>query len=131
MTTPDGFSASTPQHRTQLPGTVRTTATRSQIPLSTRAQGPAPRQPLANINHTRNSQTGSSGYGITAGMKVGRPPRSGLNNSEPRSDRVNGSKAEFTEQQAPLTCVLDHLEVHDAPVDAFGDNQPLSGTDFY
>lgn len=76
LTLPDAFASSTPQHRTHLPGTVRTAAIRSQIPLSTRAPGTAPRQPTANITPARNSQSGSSGYGITAGMKIGRPSRS-------------------------------------------------------
>lgn len=97
LTLSDGFVSSTPQHRTHLPGTVSSSATRSQIPLSTRAQGPAPRQPLANIASNRNHQTGSSGYGITAGMKVGRPHRSSLsNNSEQRSDGPNGSSPDFS-----------------------------------
>ena len=86
----DGLVSSTPQHRTHLPGTVRTAATRSQIPLSTRAPGVAQRQPLVNITTSRNSQSGSSGYGISAGMKVGRPPRSNVSADEHTLDKHNG-----------------------------------------
>jgi hypothetical protein len=91
LTSADGFAASTPQHRIHLPGTARTAATRSQIPLSTRAPATTLRQPLANTTNTRNSQTGSSGYGMTVGMKVGRAPRSKPSNSEQRPDRFNGN----------------------------------------
>lgn len=98
---PDGFVSSTPQHRMHLPGTVRTAATRSQIPLSTRAPGTAPRQPMANITNTRNIQSGSTGYGLSAGMKVGRPPRSSLSNGEQRPDRFNGINP-IVYREAPL-----------------------------
>lgn len=59
-------------------------------PLSTRAPGTASRQPMANITNTRNTQSGSSGYGLSTGMKVGRPPRTSLSNGEQRSDQFNG-----------------------------------------
>ncbi|ERF68709.1 hypothetical protein EPUS_05770 [Endocarpon pusillum Z07020] len=98
-----GFASATPQHRTHLPGTVRNAATRSYIPLSTKAPDTVPRKPLTNLTNSRNSQSGSSGYGITAGMKVGRPSRSALNNNEQISDRFNGIAHRDTKDWAVLT----------------------------
>lgn len=103
LTITDGFASATPQHRTHLPGTVRNAATRSYIPVSTKAPDTVPRKPLANFTNSRNSQSGSSGYGITAGMKVGRPSRFALSNNEQISDRFNGIAHKDTRDWAVLT----------------------------
>jgi hypothetical protein len=130
LTMSDGFASSTPQHRTHLPGTVRTAAARSQIPLSTRAPGTGSRQPMANMTNTRNSQSRSSGYGITAGMKIGRPLGSSLSNGEQRSDRSNGI-ASNCRYSSSTDRRLDHLNDNEARVDGFGNNRSFSATNFY
>jgi hypothetical protein len=130
LTVSDGFASSTPQHRTHLPGTTRNAATRSQIPLSTRAPGTGPRQPLANTTNTRNSQSASSGYGITAGMKIGRPTRSTLSNSEQQSDRFNGMLPAYQGMGFAHTCI-DNPNMNTARTDAFGNPRPFSTTSFH
>ena len=83
----------TPLHRTQLPG-VRPAAPQSQIPMSTsqpaflserRPPGSALRQSLDRSHVNRNSLGSTSGFGFTAGMKVGRAPDTqmdGIDNQE-------------------------------------------------
>jgi E3 ubiquitin-protein ligase CCNP1IP1 len=130
LTPSDGFAASTPQHRTHLPGTVRTAATRSQIPLITRAPGTAQRQPLANVTNSRNSHSGSSGYGITAGMKVGRPPRSNLSDGEQRSDRYHGT-ALLPPVIKRFDISADQFNINGEAVQPFGNERPFSTRTFY
>lgn len=52
-------------------------------------QGPPFRQPLGNIDPNAYNDRSGTGYGMSAGMKVGRQPsgqsgRSGMNNGRPR-----------------------------------------------
>jgi E3 ubiquitin-protein ligase CCNP1IP1 len=76
------LQSATPVHRTQLPG-ARPNATRSHIPLSTTRStfgsehhppGTALRQSPAGSQVNHNSLGSGSGFGLTAGMKVGRSP---------------------------------------------------------
>ena len=76
----------TPMHRTQLPGAARGVAQRSQIPvpdsrpstLNHYPPGTALRNSMGSARTKRGSNGSSSGYGITAGMKVGRAPATGV-----------------------------------------------------
>lgn len=72
----------TPRHRTQLPS-PRPAAIRSQIPMSTaRPTFPSEHRPprsgmrnsLGSAHVNRHSLGSSSGFGFSAGMKVGRAP---------------------------------------------------------
>lgn len=130
LTMSDGFASSIPQHRTHLPATARTTATRSQIPLSTRAPGTGPCQPMANITNTRNSNSRSSSYGITAGMKIGRPLRSSLSNGDRTSDRLSGI-ASNCQYSSSTSNHLDRANGNEAHVDGFGNDKSFSGTILY
>jgi E3 ubiquitin-protein ligase CCNP1IP1 len=74
--------STTPLHRTQLPG-ARPAAPRSQIPMSTarpafvgenRPPRSALRHSLGSSHVNRNSLGSATGFGFTAGMKVGRVP---------------------------------------------------------
>ena len=76
------ITSATPQHRTHLPG-ARAAVPRSQIPMSTTrpAYLSEHRPPGSDLRHSRgsphvnrNSVGGASGFGFTAGMKVGRAP---------------------------------------------------------
>jgi len=81
--------AAAPVHRNQLPGTARTAATRSQIPVSTsraafsagngqqqqQPPGSAFRRPLASAGGILNGrEAGASGYRLDGGLTVGRSP---------------------------------------------------------
>ena len=88
MTTPS-------QHRTRLgppgqpAGRVNTTDYRnssSMMPNSSQNQTPSQRQPFSNISGNSVNRPSVSGYGMSAGMKVGRQQGSGK--SHPRNQRV-------------------------------------------
>jgi hypothetical protein len=74
--------STTPLHRTQLPG-PRPAAARSHIPMSTarptflsghRPPGSGQRNSLGSAHASRNGLGIGSGFGFSAGMKVGRAP---------------------------------------------------------
>ena len=76
------ITSATPQHRMHLPG-ARTAVPRSQIPTSTtrpaylgehRPPGSGLRHSLGGPHVNRNSIGSATGFGFTAGMKVGRAP---------------------------------------------------------
>ena len=49
-----------------------------RISAGTLQQTPSQRQPLANVSHNSLNRSGVSGYGMSAGMKVGRQQRESL-----------------------------------------------------
>ncbi|KAL9107403.1 MAG: hypothetical protein Q9227_007687 [Pyrenula ochraceoflavens] len=102
---PQSLQVPTPQHRTHLPGT-RLSAVRSQIPLSTVHTSQANgvhhfgNPPGSTIRHNtsrpggnRTSHSGSSGYGISAGIKMGRAPTTAAGYHHPRPEIDRGKRA--------------------------------------
>ena|SRR5271170_1517836 len=109
------LAESTPMHRVQLPGTAnRSTANRSQFPLGTsrpnflagshNPQGSSVRNNIKNAGSANSYGMGNlNGYGISAGIKVGRVGSSGLNSVEPRAEHCGGKQKELSEDIRFLT----------------------------
>ena len=106
------LAESTPMHRVQLPGTAnRSTANRSQFPLGTSrpnflagSHNPQGLSVRNNIKNAGNANSyGLNGYGISAGIKVGRVGSSGLNSVEPRAEHRGGKQKELSEDIRFLT----------------------------
>ena len=106
----DNIASATPLHRTHLPGT-RAAATRSQIPLSTshgafpngnqRPPGSAALQGRGSSNKIRQSLGSGNGFGLSAGIKIGRPPGTSMSNIEPKVGAY-GSKSSLTSSTTPF-----------------------------
>lgn len=93
-------AATTSQHRTRLPTPIRQVRQFNQVQNQNSTSGlvgkfqnthtSMPRQPLNGANTSNVNTTGMSGYGMSAGMKVGRQQPTGSSNLDPRTGRLRG-----------------------------------------
>ena len=59
-----------PPGRQQAPGSAR--ATMTNAPVTSHSQTPSQRRPMLNMNNTTANRLSVSGYGMSAGLKIGR-----------------------------------------------------------
>lgn len=96
----NGTTATPSQHRTRLPTPARPGRQPGQLQNHNPQNGltgkpqnshtSMPRQPLSGINPNNLNINGMSGYGMSAGMKVGRQQPAGSGSLEPRMSRLRG-----------------------------------------
>ncbi|KAI9872315.1 MAG: hypothetical protein M1830_001791 [Pleopsidium flavum] len=93
-----GTTATPSQHRTRLPTPARPGRQSGQLQTHNHQSGltgkpqdnltSMPRQPLSGINPNSLNSNGMSGYGMSAGMKVGRQQPTGSGSFDPRMGKL-------------------------------------------